>query len=174
MGLWKVPETILLPAEADIPESVFEFNGRLANGDQVLAYVGERRGETHPPTTPFVNLTAVLLRFDASGALLTVRFATTAYDGDHVEQNPERAYRKARRLLEGMVGDVKAEGWSPAGITVRPFCVVVDGFETGLVYQTDGEYEEPDPEDPWTPEMARLRPFGYIFYRPWNDGVYST
>ena len=35
MGLWRVPEKVLLPAEAG-GIGTFEFNGRLADGDQVM------------------------------------------------------------------------------------------------------------------------------------------
>jgi hypothetical protein len=172
MGLWRVPEKVLLPAEPDFSPSTFEFNGRLANGDQVMAYVGSRTGDTYPVTTPFTRYTAVLFRFDADGVLRTCDFATTAHGGDYLEKDPERSYRKARELLHNLVDKVRAEGWVSADILVRPFYVVVDELATGLVYTTDGEDEGEDVD--YSPEQLRLVPFGKVFYRPWTTGEYDT
>jgi len=173
MGLWRVPEKVLLPAEPDYSPSTFEFNGRLANGDQVMAYVGSRTGQTYPPSpTPFTRHTAVVLRFNADGVLLTVDFATTAHGGDYIEKDAERSWGKARELLAGLVRRVQAEGWESADILVRPFLVIVDGLETGLVYMTDGE-DEGEASDS-SPECLRLMPFDKIFYRPWTTGEYDT
>src|SRR5690349_9382638 len=154
MGLWRVPEKVLLPAEPDFSPSAFEFNGRLPNGDQAMAYVGSRTGDTYPVTVPFTRYTAVAFRFDADGVLRTCDFATTAHGGGYTEQDPERSYRKARDLLRELVDKVRAEGWVSADILVRPFYVVVDGLETGLLYQTDGEDEAE--ESDYSPEFLRL------------------
>lgn len=177
MGLWRVPEKILLPAEPDYSPSTFEFNGRLANGDQVMAYVGSRTGQTHPPSpTPFTRHTAVVFRFNADGVLLTVDFATTAHGGDYIEKDAERSWRNARDLLTGLVGRVQSEGWVSADILVRPFHVIVDDLETGLLYQTDGQDESETEEDfaDYSPESLRLVPFDIIFRGPWNTGSYDT
>jgi hypothetical protein len=171
MGLWRIPEKILLPAEPDGP-GTFEFNGRLPNGEQVMAYVGSRTDETYPPTKPIVRHTAVLFRFDADGVLQSCEFATAKHGGDNLEQDGERSYRQARDQLDRLVQKVKAEGWVSANILVRPFYIVVDGLQTGLVYYTEGE----DDEDEWeySPEEVHLEPFGKIFYPPWTDGRYDT
>lgn len=173
MGLWRVPEKVLLPAEPDCSPSTFEFNGRLANGDQVMAFVGSRSGQTYPPSpTLFTRFTAVVFRFNADGVLITVDFATTAFGGDYVEKDAERSKQKARELLAGLVKRVRSEGWEPADILVRPFYVIVDGMETGLVYMTEGEDEEEASDE--SPEYVRLVPFDKVFYRPWNTGGYDT
>ena len=177
MGLWCVPEKVLLPAEPDFSPSPFEFNGRLANGDQMMAYVGSRTGQTHPPSpTPFTRHTAVVFRFDADGFLLTVDFATTLHGGDYIEKDEDRSWRKARDLLADLVGRVQSEGWESGDILVRPFYVVVDDLETGLLYQTDGEDESEGEEDfqDYSPECLTLVPFHIIFRRPWNTGGYDT
>ena len=177
MGLWCVPEKVLLPAEPDFSPNPFEFNGRLANGDQIMAYVGSRTGQTHPPSpTPFTQHTAVVLRFDADGVLLTVDFATTSHGGGYIEKDEDCSWRKARDLLADLVGRVQSEGWESGDILVRPFYVVVDDLETGLLYQTDGEdesEEEADFED-YSSERLTLVPFDIIFRRPWNTGRYDT
>jgi hypothetical protein len=171
MGLWQVPEKVLLPAEPG-GVSTFEFNGRLPNGEQVMAYVGSRTGDTYPVTKAFVRRTAVLFRFDPDGVLRSCEFATTAHGGDYIEQDSERSYRKARELLHELVEKVKTEGWVSADILVRPFHVVVDGLSTGLIYSTDGEDEGEESDD--SPEEVRLIPFGKIFHRPWTNGEYDT
>ena len=63
-----------------------------------------------------------------------------------------------------------------ADILVRPFIVIVDGLETGLIYMTDGEDESEQEENfsEYSPECIRLVPFDKIFYRPWNTGEYDT
>lgn len=172
MGLWRVPQKVLLPAEPDGSPRVFEFNGRLAHGDQVMAYVGCRIGETAPSAIPYTRYTAVVLRFDADGVLLSCDFDSTAHGGDYLEKDADRSYRKARELLAGLVERVKAEGWESADIVVRPFYVVVDGLATGLVYRTDGEDEGEGPD--CGPEEVRLVPFSITFRRPWDTGEYST
>jgi hypothetical protein len=172
MGLWRVPDKVLLPAEPDSSPSPFEFNGRLANGDQVMAYVATRYGHTSPSAIPFIRHTAIVFRFDADGVLLTVDFATTAWGGDYIEQDSERSWSKARELLASLMRRVHAEGWASTDILVRPFHVQVDGLRTGLVYMTDGE-DEGDESDSST-ECLRLIPFDRIFYRPWTTGEYDT
>jgi hypothetical protein len=177
MGLWRVPEKVLLPAEPDFSPSAFEFNGRLANGDQVTAYVGSRTGQTHPPSpTPFTRHTAVVFRFNADGVLLTVDFDTTAHGGDYVEKDAERSWREARELLLALVRRVQSEGWESADILVRPFYIMVDDLETGLIYMTDGEDESEQEEDfeDYSPESVRLVPFDKVIRRPWNTGDYDT
>jgi hypothetical protein len=147
MGLWRVPEKVLVPAMPDFSPNPFEFNGRLANGEQVMAYVGARTAQTHPPSsTPFTQYTAVVLRFNADGVLVTVDFATTA------------------------------EGWVSADILIRPFYIHIDDLETGLLYQTDGEDESKEEEDfqDDSPERLTLVPFDIVFRRPWNTGTYDT
>src|SRR5262245_61437740 len=99
MGLWRVPEKVLLPAE---PGGVgtFEFNGRLADGDQVMAYAQARYhriGAADPPDLR--GHTAVLFRFDADGVLRAVDFASAGHD----PRDPDRSYRRARVLLAGLV-----------------------------------------------------------------------
>jgi hypothetical protein len=168
--MWQVPEKILLPAEPD--GGTFKYNGRLPNGDQVMAYVGSCALETHPPTKPYVWFTAVLFRFDEDGVLRSCEFTTTSSGGDYVEQDTKQSHRQARELLDQMVQPVKAEGWVSADIIVRPFYVVVDRFATGLIYRTEGEDEGEEPED--SPEEVRLVPFDKIFRPPWKDGLYST
>jgi hypothetical protein len=172
MGLWQIPEKVLLPAEPDFSPSPFEFNGRLANGDQVMAYIGSRTGDTHPVSTPFTRHTAVVFRFDADGVLRTCNFSTTAHGGGYIEQNPERSYEKAREILLGLLGEVRAEGWVSADILVRPFFVMVDDLETGLIYTTDGDDEEEISD--YSPELLQLVPFDRIFRRPWTTGKYDT
>jgi hypothetical protein len=176
MGLWQLPEKILLPAEPGFSPNPFEFNGRLANGDQVMAYVGTRIGNTHPVTTPFTRYTAVVLRFDGDGTLRTCDFATTAHGGGYIEQDPERSYYTARELLLALVDKVRVEGWVSADILVRPFYVMVDDLETGLLYQADGEDESEGEEDfeDYSPECLTLIPFDIIFRRPWDTGRYDT
>jgi hypothetical protein len=164
MGLWNVPEKVLLPAEPGLV-STFEFNGRLANGDQVMSYA-QARYTMNPPNLQ--GYTAVLFRFDVDGVLKAVDFASVGHD----PQDPDHSYRQARTLLAGLVRKVEAEGWVSADILVRPFYVVVDGLATGLVYRTSGEDEGEDSE--YSEEEVRLVPFDKIFYRPWTTGDYST
>ena len=171
MGLWRIPEKVLLPAEAG-GTGAFAFNGRLPTGEQVMAYVRSRTGDTAPVTRPYVRYTAVLFRFDADGVLRSCEFAsTTCWDGTDRE-DVERGYRRARELLSGLVRRAEAEGWAPADILVRPFYVVVDGLATGLVYRTEGEDEGEESES--SPEEVRLVPFDRIFHRPWTTGEYDT
>jgi hypothetical protein len=167
MGLWPIPEKVLLPAQ---PGGVgtFEFNGRLPNGDQVMAYTQfryHRPGAMDPPV-PRGNV-AVLFRFDADGVLKAVDFASVGHKAD----DPEWSYREARLLLANLVEKVVAEGWVSADILVRPFFVEVDGLATGLIYRTEGKDEENDWE---YNEEIRLVPFDIIFCRPWTNGEYST
>lgn len=168
MGLWRVPEKILLPAE---PGGIgaFEFNGRLAGWDQVMAYAQAHYFWPSPAATPEVRSnTAVLFRFDADGVLKSVDFETARYD----PQDPERSYRRSRVLLAGLVNRVQREGWVSADILVRPFYVVVDGLATGLIYHTAGEDEGEESE--YSEEEVRLVPFDMIFRRPWTTGAYDT
>jgi hypothetical protein len=175
MGLWKIPEKILLPAEPEFAPSVFEFNGRLANGDHIMAYVADSRGDTCPVTKPIVWRTAVLFRFNADGVLLSCNFDTAAHSGDYIEQDPGRSYQKARRLLDKLVSGLRDEGWVSANIFVRPFFVRLDHLQTGLVYcaGTDDEDEAEGEVPRYGPEV-RLLPFDFIFHRPWNTGSYDT
>ena len=176
MGSWQVPNKVLLPAEADLSPSVFEFNGRLANGDQVMAYVGSRTGDTRPATTPFTRHTAVVFRFDADGALLACDFATVAHGGDSTEKDPERGYRAARELLFGLVDKVRVEGWASADILVRPFYVMVDDLETGSSTKPLGRTRARLRRTSGTtaPSAYALVPFDRIFRRPWTTGEYDT
>ena len=168
MGLWRVPEKVLLPAEPG-GTGTFEFNGRLTNGDQVMAYAQARYHQMGATDTPAVRgHTAVLFRFSADGALIAVDFASAAHDPQH----PDFSYRRGRELLAVRVERITAEGWVSADILVRPFHVQVDGLRTGLVYMTDGEDE--GEESDYSPECLRLVPFDKIFYRPWTTGEYDT
>jgi hypothetical protein len=76
------------------------------------------------------------------------------------------------KLLRGLMEKVRGEGWVSANILIRPFFVMVDGLETGLIYITDGEDEGEGADS--SPEHLRLAPFDIIFYRPWTTGVYDT
>ena len=164
MGLWHVPEKILLPAEPG-GISTFEFNGRLANGDQVMAYTqGMYDYPSNPPA--YRGDTAVLFRFDADGVLRTVDFASARHDPQH----PDHSRQTARLRLEELVSKVKKEGWVSADILVRLFLVKVDGLATGLIYTTAGQ----DENDDYSEEEVRLIPFDKIFYRPWTNGEYDT
>lgn len=168
MGLWRVPEKVLLPAE---PGGVgtFEFNGRLADGDQVMAYAQARYYQAGALDTPeLLGYTAVLFRFDAEGTLKAVDFASTPFD----VQDRDRCYRRARVLLAELVKKVEQEGWVSADILIRPFFVRVDGLETGLIYRTTGEDEGEESE--YSEEEVRLVPFDKIFHRPWTTGSYDT
>jgi hypothetical protein len=168
MGLWRVPEKILLPAEPG-RVGTFEFNGRLSNGDQVMAYAQAWYQYLSANAPPIVRShTAVLFRFDTDGMLETCEFETVGF----VKEDPDRSYREARRLLTKLVEGVKAEGWVSADILVRPFYVVVDGLATGLVYRTDGEDDGEGPE--FSSEEVRLVPFDKVFYRPWTTGQHDT
>jgi hypothetical protein len=168
MGLWHVPEKILLPAEPG-RVSTFEFNGRLPNGDQVMAYAQAQYDLLSPSSPPFPRgHTAVLFRFDADGTLKSVEFESTGHD----PQDPDRSYRKSRELLAKLVRPLQAEGWVSADILVRPFFVRVDGLATGLIYRTAGEDEGEESE--YSEEEVRLVPFDKIFHRPWTDGNYDT
>lgn len=167
MGLWRVPEKVLLPAEPDFSPSTFEFNGRLANGDQVMAYAQARYHRLGAMDTPELRgHTAVLFRFDADGVLKAVDFESAGHD----PQDTERSYRRVRVQLAGLVRKVGREGWESSDLLVRPFFVRVDGLETGLVYRTAGE----DEGEEYSEEEMRLVPFDMIFYRPWTTGEYST
>jgi hypothetical protein len=168
MGLWQVPAKVLLPAEPDRSPAVFEFNGRLADGSQVMAYAQarhDRRGSANPPV--LLGYTAVLFRFDADGGLVAVDFASA----DHDPRQPDLSYDRGRELLADLVQRVRAEGWESADIRVRPFYVEVDGLGTGLIYRTAGE---DDGDEEYSAEEVRLVPFDKIFRRPWTDGEYST
>ncbi len=169
MGLWQIPERVLLPAEPDFSPSPFEFNGRLANGDQVMAYIGSRTGDTYPVSTPFTRHTAVVHRFDGDGTLRTCDFATTAHGGGYIEQDPERSYHTARELLFGLVDKVRVEGWVSADILFRPFFVLVDDLETGLLDNSVGDDDGEEAVD-YSPECITLVPFDRIFRRPMDHG----
>jgi hypothetical protein len=158
MGLWQVPEKILLPAE---PCGAFELNGRLPTGEQVMAYARTRYEYAGPGAPPAVRgHTAVLFRFDADGVLRTCEFGSAP------------TWEEARAILNRLAGKLAAEGWISADILVRPFYVVLDGLATGLVYWTDGE--DDGEEADYSPEEVRLVPFDKIFHRPWTMGNYDT
>lgn len=166
MGLWRIPDKILLPAE---PGGVgtFEFNGRLPNGDQVMAYTQGRyhyRAETGP--AEFRGYVAVMFRFDADGVLKSVNFKSVGA-GD-----PDYCYKQVRNHLAELVQPLQAEGWVSADILVRLFYVEVDGLATGLIYRTDGEDDSLEPT--YNTEEVRLVPFDTIFHRPWTTGQYDT
>jgi hypothetical protein len=168
MGMWQIPEKILLPAE---PGGIgtFEFNGRLPNGDQVMAYVQAQHDVLSPASSPVLRgYTAVLFRFDADGTLKSVNFESAPQD----TQDSDLSYSRSRVLLARLVQQVQAEGWVSADILVRPFLVKLDGLATGLIYRTDGEDE--GGESDYSPEEVRLVPFDKIFHRPWTDGRYDT
>ena len=171
MGKWRLPEKILLPAEPD-RNGTFRHNGRLANGDQVMAYIASAVGETWPVTRPHTWLTAILFRFDPEGLLLSCEFASTAFGGSYAETSSEAGTRRAKELLASLVAPLADEGWVSADILVRLFYVRLDQVATGLVYRTSGEDEGEESED--SPEEVRLVPFDKIFHRPWTDGIYDT
>ncbi|WP_020472794.1 hypothetical protein [Zavarzinella formosa] len=175
MGLWKIPAKIKLPAEPDDGPCPFEFNGKLPNGDQVMAFVGERRGKTYPLEQDFTTFVAAVLRFNADGVLLSCHFNKTSHGAGYLEQDEERSRRTAREQLEKLLEPVLTGGWKPADIMVRPFFIMIEGLETGLIYQTAGDDGDEDAEtEGYSPEHVMFLPAGYVFYRPWTTGEYDT
>lgn len=167
MGLWRLPDVVLLPAEPDRSPAVFEHNGRLADGSQVMAYAQARHDRRAAAPPVLRGHTAVLFRFDPAGRLVAVDFASA----DHDPRQPDLSYTRGRELLADLVRPLPAAGWVSADILVRPFYVEVDGLGTGLIYRTAGD---DDGDEEYSPEEVRLVPFDLIFRRPWTDGEYST
>ena len=175
MGSWQVPNKVLLPAEADLSPSVFEFNGRLANGDQVMAYVGSGPGTRARPPRPSRGTRPSCSASTRTGPSWPATSPRRRRRGFYRE-GPGAGLPRGRELLFGLVDKVRVEGWASADILVRPFYVMVDDLETGLLYQTAGEDESEAEEDfgDYSPECLTLVPFDRIFRRPWTTGEYDT
>jgi hypothetical protein len=152
MAVWTIPAKILLPAW------MFEGQiGRLPNGHQVLGYVS-----LPAPWSAAVHV------FDSEGHHL----ATHAQSGLHAAPTATDRVKTAREALRVLLEPLKAGGWEDADIWVRPFSVIIDGTEHGLVCAVEGD--DPSWDDEFDPQTVRLFPFGFYFHRPWDNGSYDS
>lgn len=158
MGSWKPPEKVTLPSEFEDSAAqgqapnLFEYNGHLPDGTQLLAYLitlppnGEKRRD---------HLAAVH-EFDADGHHRFVRTERGA------ENRPD-----PWELLEGLIAPHRAAGWKPGPIRVRPFMVHLDGVRHGLEFDDRGGDAEEE-------GVVFFYPFWFPFHPPFTEGSYDT
>src|SRR5262245_41830716 len=172
MGLWKPPAKVLLPSQHDQAPALFEYNGHLPDGTQLLAYLVAPSDGSLPPDAsgrPGFRFLGAIHEFDADGhhKLVRTRVISGRYDGglDYVAP--------ANMGLRGMVAPYLAAGWRPGAIWVRPFLVQIDSEYHGLVFQASGEGLEGGPEEE-REEVDLFLPFSCVFYPPYDTGSYDT
>lgn len=180
MGLWKPPEKILLPSEHDDAPSLFEYNGHLPDGTQILAYLftppdGELPADASGE--PGYRYLAAIHEFDADGHH---RLARTAILTGRC-RDPMAVGPAAHEQLREMVAPYRAAGWRPGDIRVRPFLVRLNGYSHGLVYEADGDGLEGDVCEEEGCECGEERegavffyPFWFPFRPPYDSGSYDT
>ena len=174
MGLWKPPTKVMLPSEFENASAqsfwpaLFEYNGYLPDGTQVLAYV-----ITLPPNEAGRRDHLIAVHeFDADGhhQLVRTRLVREAEDGEEFAP-------PADAQLHELVAQYRAAGWRPGDIWVRPFLVELNGWSHGLVYQADGEGLESECEEGCNCELEEVvwfRPFWFPFRPPFDSGSYYT
>jgi hypothetical protein len=172
MGLWRPPEKVRLPGERDLSPSLFEYNGHLPDGTQLLAYdCPDPKGDLPPDESGRrgFRFLGVVHEFDADGHHRLIRTRVTA---GRFKDGLE-AGEAARAMLREMVAPYLSAGWRPGDIWVRPFLVKIDGWSHGFVFKgyglglEDGSGEAPD-------EAVYFKPFDFPFHPPYDSGSYST
>jgi hypothetical protein len=172
VGLWKPPAKVMLPSEQDDAPSLFEYNGHLPDGTQLLAYLCPDPTGNQPADASGklgFRWVGVVHEFDADGhhRLIRTRGISGRYAGVLEAAAP------AREMLREMVAPYLMAGWRPGDIWVRPFLVVVDGWAHGFVFRAfGGGLEGGDEEDP--DEGVYFKPFDFPFHPPYDSGSYST
>lgn len=171
MGLWKLPEKVMLPSQYDQAPAPFEFNGQLPDGTQVLAYVEAPADGLLPPDSsgrPGYRFLAAIHEFDADGHHRLVR---TRHLSGRYDEHAELGARTSAGMRE-LMAPYLAAGWCPGAIRVRPFFVQIDGRSHGLLFRAYGgglEGAEGERE-----EAVFLQPIGCVFYPPYDSGTYDT
>jgi hypothetical protein len=165
MAWWKPPAKVTLPSEFEDAAAhnlwpvLFEYNGHLPDGTQVLGYIislpMDKAGRRD-------DLIAVH-EFDADGHHLSIRTRLVSEGA---------VGPKADALLHEMVAPYRAAGWRPGDIQVRPFLVEADGWQHDFVFRGFGDGLEGDEED--RDENVYFMPFSFPFHPPYDSGSYST
>jgi hypothetical protein len=96
----------------------------------------------------------------------------TATDGQRAAEERERDRQATEEALRTLLEPLKVGGWEDADIWVRPFSVIIDGTEHGLVCEVEGD--DPTWDNEFDPQTVRLFPFGFWFHRPWDNGTYDS
>jgi hypothetical protein len=166
MAFWMPPAKVTLPSEFEdsaaqsLWPALFEYNGHLPDGTQVLGYIitlpADKAGRRD-------DLTAVH-EFDADGHHRSIRTRL-------VREGSEGP--KADAVLHDMVAAYRAAGWRPGAIQVRPFLVEIDGWQHGFVFRANGEGLEDDDAEEHDANVYFM-PFGFPFDPPYDSGSYST
>jgi hypothetical protein len=162
----------MLPSEHDDAPSLFEYNGHLPDGTQLLAYLcPDPAGYLPADESGKIGYRCfgVVHEFDADGHHRLVRTRVISGRSAGVTESAD----PGEAMFREMVAPYLAAGWRPGNIWVRPFLVDIDGWPHGFVFRAYGEgLEGGGEEEP--EEDVYFMPFNFPFHPPYDSGSYST
>jgi hypothetical protein len=151
-------------ASQSLSPALFEYNGHLPDGTQILAYLFTTPSDAAGRRDDL----AAVHEFDADGHHRLVR---TRVVGDPADG------AVAWRQLHELVAPYLAAGWRAGDIWVRPFLVEIDGWSHGLVFEASGDGLEGEVDEDCQDGREGtvwFRPFGFPFHPPYDAGSYDT